>query len=92
MKLLALALSVVLLFSAGEALTCHRCTPAAAGEECHITMETCPPGKDACAYAEFLRAPHGRYQKCMSKIDCEMLKLNAFINMKCCDTDMCNTA
>ena len=33
----------------------------------------------------------GQYQKCMAMSDCEMLKMNAYIDMKCCDTDMCNT-
>ncbi|XP_051260430.1 CD59 glycoprotein [Dicentrarchus labrax] len=91
MKLLVLALTVALLFTAGEALNCHRCVSKQAGGSCELTVETCKPEKDGCAAAKFLRAPHGQYQKCMALSDCEMLKMNAFINMKCCSDDMCNT-
>lgn len=41
----------------GEALTCHRCVPKRAGENCELSMETCKPGKDACGAASFLREP-----------------------------------
>uniref|UniRef100_A0A3B5A1C0 UPAR/Ly6 domain-containing protein n=1 Tax=Stegastes partitus TaxID=144197 RepID=A0A3B5A1C0_9TELE len=91
MKLLVLALTVALLFTAGEALSCHRCVPKKAGGDCELSMETCKPGKDGCAAATFLREPHGYYQKCMALEDCEMLKMNAYINIKCCNEDMCNT-
>ncbi|GAA6236055.1 CD59 glycoprotein-like [Lates japonicus] len=91
MKLLALALSVALLFTAGEALNCHRCVSRTAGGDCELSVETCRTGKDACAAAKFLREPYGQYQKCMAMSDCEMLKRNAYINMKCCSDDMCNT-
>ncbi|KAM3605434.1 uncharacterized protein V6R79_025662 [Siganus canaliculatus] len=90
-KLLVLALAIALLFTAGEALNCHRCIPKTAGGTCELSVETCKPGKDACAAARFLKAPYGRYQKCMALTDCEMLKMNAFINMKCCTNAMCNT-
>jgi len=33
----------------------------------------------------------GHFQKCMSKSDCEMQKQNAYINIKCCQKDFCNT-
>lgn len=33
----------------------------------------------------------GQYQKCMALESCEMLKMNAYIDMKCCSDDMCNT-
>ncbi|CAG5896461.1 CD59B glycoprotein [Menidia menidia] len=91
MKLLVLVLSAVLLFTAGEALNCHRCVPKRAGEDCALSVETCKPGKDACAAAQFLREPRGHYQKCMALSDCKMLKMNAYIDMKCCTEDMCNT-
>ncbi|XP_051944295.1 CD59 glycoprotein [Hippocampus zosterae] len=91
MTLLLLALSVMLLFAAGEALNCHRCMPASAGEDCELTVETCKPGKDGCAAAKFQREPYGHYQKCMAMADCQMLQFNNFIRMKCCDSDMCNT-
>ncbi|XP_041805842.1 secreted protein of Ly-6 domain 1 [Chelmon rostratus] len=91
MKLLILTLTVVLLIAAGEALNCHRCVPKKAGGTCELTVETCRPEKDACAAARFLRAPYGQYQKCMALSDCEMLERNAYINMKCCSDDMCNT-
>ncbi|XP_013862953.1 CD59 glycoprotein isoform X2 [Austrofundulus limnaeus] len=91
MKLLILALTVALLFTAGEALTCHRCVPRRAGENCELSVETCKPGKDACGAASFLREPYGHYQKCMALSDCKLLKMNAYINMKCCVEDMCNT-
>ncbi|XP_077415412.1 CD59B glycoprotein [Vanacampus margaritifer] len=92
MKLLLLALSVMLLFIAGQALDCHRCVPKAADEDCELTVETCKPEKDACAATKFLMAPYGRYQKCMAMSDCEMLKINSFIQIKCCNSDLCNTA
>ncbi|KAG7220882.1 hypothetical protein INR49_017732 [Caranx melampygus] len=57
MKLLVLALTVALLFTAGEALTCHRCIPKRAGGDCELSVETCKPGKDACATASFLTEP-----------------------------------
>ncbi|XP_026169951.1 CD59B glycoprotein [Mastacembelus armatus] len=91
MKLLALALTIALLFTAGEALRCHRCIPKQAGETCELTVETCKPHRNGCAAAKFTRAPFGQYQKCMAPSDCEMLKLNAYINIKCCGEDMCNT-
>ncbi|KAF3698725.1 hypothetical protein EXN66_Car014412 [Channa argus] len=91
MKLLVLALSIALLLTAGEALDCHRCVSKTAGGTCDLTVETCKPGKDACAAAKFLRAPFGQFQKCIKLSDCEMLKMNAYINIKCCSDDMCNT-
>ncbi|XP_040911433.1 CD59 glycoprotein [Toxotes jaculatrix] len=91
MKLLVLALAVALLFTAGDALSCHRCVPRKAGGTCELTAETCKPEKDGCAAARFLREPHGQYQKCMALSDCEMLKMNAYIDIKCCSDDMCNT-
>jgi len=33
----------------------------------------------------------GQYQKCMAMSDCEMLKMNSDINIKCCADDLCNT-
>nr|XP_019962144.1 PREDICTED: CD59B glycoprotein-like [Paralichthys olivaceus] len=92
MKLLVLALSITLLFTAGEALNCHRCVPRMARGTCELTVETCAPEKDGCAAAKFLKAPHGHYQKCMALSDCEMLKMNAYIDIKCCGDDMCNTS
>ncbi|XP_023138775.3 uncharacterized protein ly97.3 [Amphiprion ocellaris] len=91
MKLLVLALTVALLFTAGEALNCHRCVPKKAGGDCELVVETCKPGKDGCAAANFLRKPYGHYQKCMALEDCEILKMNAYIDIKCCSEDMCNT-
>ncbi|XP_077372749.1 uncharacterized protein ly97.3 isoform X1 [Festucalex cinctus] len=91
MKLLLLALSVTLLFIAGEALKCRHCVPRAPGEDCELTVETCNPEKDGCAAAKFRLYPHGRYQKCMALSDCKLLELNNFIEMKCCNDDMCNT-
>uniref|UniRef100_A0A3B4U1U4 CD59 glycoprotein-like n=2 Tax=Seriola dumerili TaxID=41447 RepID=A0A3B4U1U4_SERDU len=91
MKLLVLALTIALLFTAGEALNCHRCVSKKAGGTCELSVETCKPGKDGCAAARFLREPYGQYQKCMALSDCRMLKMNAYINIKCCSDDMCNT-
>ncbi|XP_030016418.1 CD59 glycoprotein [Sphaeramia orbicularis] len=91
MKLLVLALTISLLFTAGEALQCHRCVSRVAGGACELSLETCPPDKDACAAAKFLRHPFAQYQKCMRQTDCEMLKRNAYIDIKCCGDDMCNT-
>uniref|UniRef100_A0A3B4AZV4 CD59 glycoprotein-like n=1 Tax=Periophthalmus magnuspinnatus TaxID=409849 RepID=A0A3B4AZV4_9GOBI len=79
------------LVCAGECLDCHRCVSRRPGEECELTVETCKPGKDGCAAAKFTRAPFGQYQKCMALKDCELLKLNAYIEMKCCGEDLCNT-
>ncbi|XP_068594339.1 lymphocyte antigen 6H [Cebidichthys violaceus] len=91
MKLLILALTAALLFTAGEALNCHRCVSKKAGGTCELTVETCNPEKDACAAVRFLRAPHGQKQKCMALSDCEMLKMNAYIDVNCCTEDMCNS-
>ncbi|CAJ1072600.1 hypothetical protein EPR50_G00127670 [Xyrichtys novacula] len=91
MKLLVLALSAALLFTAGEALDCHRCVPRRAGQSCELTVETCPPEKDACAATKFLSEPYGQYQKCMRMEDCDMLKMNSFISINCCTEDLCNT-
>ncbi|XP_049888885.1 CD59B glycoprotein [Epinephelus moara] len=91
MKLLVLALTITLLFTAGEALNCHRCVSKTAGGTCELSEEACKPGKDACAAVRFLRAPNGQYQKCMALEDCELLKLNAYIDVNCCTGDMCNT-
>uniref|UniRef100_A0A672YVN6 UPAR/Ly6 domain-containing protein n=1 Tax=Sphaeramia orbicularis TaxID=375764 RepID=A0A672YVN6_9TELE len=73
----------------GEALQCHRCVSRVAGGACELSLETCPPDKDACAAAKFLR--HPCEFKCMRQTDCEMLKRNAYIDIKCCGDDMCNT-
>ncbi|KAG7523718.1 hypothetical protein JOB18_002249 [Solea senegalensis] len=91
MKFVVLALSIALLFTAGGALDCHRCVPKTAGGHCDLSVETCKPEKDGCAAAKFTRGPLGQYQKCMALSDCEMLKTNAFIDIKCCSDDMCNT-
>ncbi|XP_037314942.1 CD59B glycoprotein isoform X2 [Pungitius pungitius] len=91
MKFLVLALAVGLLFTAGEALDCHRCVSRRAGGTCELSVETCKPGKDACAAASFLKPPHGEFQKCMALSDCEMLQMNSYISIKCCTEDMCNT-
>ncbi|KAM9321999.1 uncharacterized protein ly97.3 [Pholidichthys leucotaenia] len=91
MKFLVLALTVALLLTAGEALDCHRCVPKTPGGTCELTVETCKPEKDGCAAAQFLREPRAHYQKCMALSDCEMLKMNAYINLTCCSDDMCNT-
>ncbi|TKS79529.1 hypothetical protein D9C73_014241 [Collichthys lucidus] len=91
MKLLVLALSVALLFTAGETLRCHRCVSQKAGGECELTEETCKPEKNGCAAAKFLRAPFGQYQKCMALSDCQMLKMNNYVDIKCCSDDLCNT-
>uniref|UniRef100_A0A672IIM2 Uncharacterized protein n=1 Tax=Salarias fasciatus TaxID=181472 RepID=A0A672IIM2_SALFA len=91
MKLLVLALTVALLFTAGEALTCHRCIPKAASErDCELSVETCPEGKNGCASVSFKKAPFGHFQKCMALNDCELLKTNAYIKADCCAEDMCN--
>ncbi|KAF3857988.1 hypothetical protein F7725_011189 [Dissostichus mawsoni] len=91
MKFLVLALTVALLFTAGQTLDCHHCFSKKAGGACDLSVETCKPGKDACAAASFLRPPHGQYQKCMALEDCEMLKMNSYIDINCCIEDMCNT-
>ncbi|KAK9538766.1 hypothetical protein VZT92_003916 [Zoarces viviparus] len=91
MKLLVLAFAVALLFTAGEALTCHRCLSQKAGGNCELSVETCSPEKNACAAVQFLSAPHGQKQKCMALSDCVMLKMSAYIDTKCCTEDMCNT-
>ncbi|XP_050951092.1 CD59 glycoprotein [Labeo rohita] len=91
MKLLILAVVLVLVVTGGSALDCLHCVPEKAGGACKITTVTCPPDKDACAAAKFRRSPYGHYQKCMSMSGCEMVKQNAYINIKCCQKDFCNT-
>ncbi|XP_056148878.1 CD59 glycoprotein [Lampris incognitus] len=90
MKLVVLALALALLFAAGDALDCHRCISRKAGGQCESSVETCAPEKDACAAAKFLTEPYGQYQKCMTMLDCQMLKINAFVDISCCNSDMCN--
>uniref|UniRef100_A0A8C5I705 Snake toxin/toxin-like domain-containing protein n=1 Tax=Gouania willdenowi TaxID=441366 RepID=A0A8C5I705_GOUWI len=90
MKLLVLALALALLFAAGEALNCHRCISKKPGGDCEPGVETCKSGKLGCAAVRFLNEPYGQFQKCMARLDCELLKRNAFINVTCCNTDMCN--
>ncbi|KAL1246798.1 hypothetical protein QQF64_034830 [Cirrhinus molitorella] len=80
MKLLVLAVVLVLVVTGGSALDCLHCVPEKAGGACEITTVTCTPDKDACAAAKFRRSP------C-----CEMVKQNAYINIKCCQKDFCNT-
>ncbi|XP_042352968.1 uncharacterized protein ly97.3, partial [Plectropomus leopardus] len=91
MKLLVLVLTIALLFTAGEALNCHRCVSKTAGGTCEHTVETCKPGKEACAAVKFLRPPNAQFQKCMALEDCEVLKMNAYLDVKCCTNGMCNT-
>uniref|UniRef100_A0A3P9P2E3 CD59B glycoprotein-like n=2 Tax=Poecilia reticulata TaxID=8081 RepID=A0A3P9P2E3_POERE len=91
MKLLILALALVLLFTAGGALDCHRCVPSRAGGTCHTSVETCERNKNACIAARFLRQPFGHFQRCIAYSDCKMLAANAYIDVKCCTKDMCNT-
>ncbi|CAL8369662.1 unnamed protein product [Boreogadus saida] len=91
MKFLVLSLALALVLTTGSALNCHRCVSRRAGESCDLVVESCRPEKDACAAAKFLSAPHGQYQKCMAMSDCEMLKMNSYIDMKCCADNMCNT-
>ncbi|KAL2082548.1 hypothetical protein ACEWY4_022366 [Coilia grayii] len=90
MKAFILCVVVLLAVSSGFALDCIRCVPPKAGETCTASTETCPPEKDACAAAKFLRSPYGYYQKCMSMSDCKMLQTNSYINMNCCQKDLCN--
>ncbi|XP_036412434.1 CD59 glycoprotein [Colossoma macropomum] len=91
MKVLVFAVVLVLAVSSGLALDCLHCVPAKAGGACEVTKVTCPAEKDACAAAKFLRAPYGHYQKCLAMSDCEMLKQNAYLRIKCCQEDACNT-
>ncbi|XP_062386726.1 CD59A glycoprotein-like isoform X1 [Sardina pilchardus] len=89
MKTLVLAL-VLLLAVSSFALDCNRCVPTKPGGTCTVTTETCPPEKDACAATKFLTPPYAYYQKCMRMSDCEMLQTNGYINIKCCQKDLCN--
>ncbi|XP_034038522.1 uncharacterized protein ly97.3 [Thalassophryne amazonica] len=57
MKLLALVLTVTLLFAAGEMLTCHRCVSRLPGEACTLSMETCMPEEDGCVAIKFRLPP-----------------------------------
>ncbi|KAF7692500.1 CD59 glycoprotein [Silurus meridionalis] len=91
MRSLVLALVLVLLVSSGMALECHQCLPKKAGGACEIFSMTCPAKKDACVAAKFTRAPYGHYQKCTTMADCQLLKLNAYMKVNCCQDDLCNT-
>ncbi|XP_043989548.1 CD59 glycoprotein [Gambusia affinis] len=91
MKLLILALALILLFTAGRALDCHRCVPSRAGGTCQTSVETCTLNKNACITAKFLRHPFGHFRRCIAYSDCKMLEANAYIDVKCCTKDMCNT-
>uniref|UniRef100_A0AAZ3Q6J2 Uncharacterized protein n=1 Tax=Oncorhynchus tshawytscha TaxID=74940 RepID=A0AAZ3Q6J2_ONCTS len=50
----------------------------------------CVPTK-AGRDCEFLRAPFGHFQRCMDMSGCKQFQTNAYINIKCCGTDKCNT-
>lgn len=39
----------------------------------------------------FVPPKDGQYQKCMKMSDCEMLKMNSYIDIKCCSDDLCNS-
>ncbi|XP_062843501.1 CD59 glycoprotein [Trichomycterus rosablanca] len=91
MKLFVFAVILVLMVANGLALDCYQCVPKKAGGACEVTTVTCPANKDGCAAAKFLQPPYGHYQKCMAMSDCQTLKLNAYINIKCCQEDLCNT-
>nr|AGS12542.1 CD59-like protein [Misgurnus anguillicaudatus] len=91
MKFIVFAVLLGLVVSGSWALECHQCTPAKAGGACEVTTVTCPPEKNGCAAARFIRKPYGHFQKCMAMSDCEMVKQNAYINIKCCQKDLCNT-
>ncbi|XP_031418708.1 CD59 glycoprotein [Clupea harengus] len=90
MKTLILAVVLLLAVTSGFALDCNRCVPLKPGGTCTVTTETCPPEKDACAAAKFLSAPFSHFQKCISMSDCQMLQTNSYINIKCCQKDLCN--
>ncbi|TSP09131.1 hypothetical protein Baya_10753 [Bagarius yarrelli] len=90
MRGLVFAFVLVLLVASGSALDCYQCQPKKAGGACQITTLTCPAGKDACAAVKFTKAPYGHYQKCMATANCELLKLNAYMKVKCCQDDLCN--
>ncbi|KAG7319796.1 hypothetical protein KOW79_016939 [Hemibagrus wyckioides] len=91
MRSLVFAIVLVLLVASGSALDCYHCQPKKAGEACEVTTLTCPEKKDACVAVKFTKAPYGHYQKCTAMADCELLKLNAYMNVKCCQNDLCNT-
>ncbi|KAM9439783.1 CD59 glycoprotein isoform 1-T2 [Clarias gariepinus] len=91
MRSLVFALVLVLLVAGGTALDCYHCQPNKAGGACEITTLTCPAEKDACVSAKFLRSPYGHYQKCTTMAACDLLKLNAYMRVKCCQGDLCNT-
>ncbi|XP_060761337.1 CD59 glycoprotein [Neoarius graeffei] len=91
MRSLVVALVLVLLVASGTALDCYHCQPRKAGGACEITTLTCPAEKDACVAAKFTKAPYGHYQRCTAMADCELLKRNAYIKVKCCQNDLCNT-
>ncbi|XP_010903163.1 alpha-elapitoxin-Aa2e [Esox lucius] len=91
MRIVILAVSLALMLACGEALDCLHCVPARAGGDCEVKVQTCPPEKNACAAAKFRLAPYGHFQRCIDMSGCKNFELNAYIDIKCCDTDKCNT-
>ncbi|KAG9278636.1 CD59 glycoprotein-like [Astyanax mexicanus] len=91
MKVLVFAVVLVLMVSSGLALDCYHCQSQKAGGACEVTKVTCPAQKNSCVAAKFLNPPYAHYQKCMAMSDCLMLKQNAYIKIKCCQEDFCNT-
>lgn len=47
-------------------------------------------GTDLLSMFLFWRAV-AQFQKCMALESCNLLKLNAYINVTCCADDLCNT-
>ncbi|XP_016097428.1 weak neurotoxin WNTX33-like isoform X2 [Sinocyclocheilus grahami] len=92
MKVLLLALVVVLVLENGSALICHNCVPRTPGGRCVTTQETCGYKKDTCVSARFTISPYSYFWRCISMADCMILQSSPYINVKCCQTDLCNTA
>ncbi|KAJ8337195.1 hypothetical protein SKAU_G00384150 [Synaphobranchus kaupii] len=90
MKVLVFSLALLLILTCGEALECSHCVPSRPGGTCTTTVEKCSRKDDACARAEFLTNPYSHFRRCISMSDCRLLQTNAFIKIRCCDTDLCN--
>ncbi|XP_036375270.1 neurotoxin 3FTx-RI-like [Megalops cyprinoides] len=90
MKILVVSLALLLVLACGDALKCNYCVSKKPGGTCTTSVETCENGKDACARAAFLNPPYSSFRRCIKMTDCLMLKTNSYIDIDCCNTDLCN--
>ncbi|XP_026066018.1 lymphocyte antigen 6B-like [Carassius auratus] len=85
-----------LLFTAGQTLSCYKCTLTCADPN----VETCPSGSNRCSIlttvsgSGFLQVTT-KTKECVPEAYCKPGTHQGFIgtaSIQCCDTDLCNAA